>query len=333
MKGVIRAELLRLRKRGALVLVVVAVPFLAVLFFGLGFASVYDPGPFDPARVRQDLIDSGYVAGLPPDEAERQLDEYVRNEETNHAMQLESAKRSRAAFAFPQSLVTILANATILLLGMALLSATTLGDEFGWGTIRTTLLGSSRRWRVLLVRLGALGATAGLIVALMLLAGAIAPLILGVASRPLPSPMPGIDSGALAVYVAGLLLASLAIIAFATLMTLVLRNGALTLVAILVYVVVEAAVLALLSRFDQFAFDFETGMPGTLAWTLDALPAHGLATLLDVGVRAATATIRYDGDVVPSVGAVALALIGFVAWGAVFAGVSFWRFRRMDIVE
>ena len=45
------------------------------------------------------------------------------------------------------------------LLALVLLTATTIGDEFGWGTIRTTLLGSSHRWRILLVRLGALWLT------------------------------------------------------------------------------------------------------------------------------------------------------------------------------
>ena len=332
MTGIIRAEILRLRKRGALVLIVVAVPLLAVILFGLSYASIYDPGPFDPAALRADLIATGFVEGMPPDEAERYLDEYIANEATNRAMQLESVKLTRAAFAFPQSLVTVLGNATILLLALVLLTATTLGDEFGWGTIRTTLLGSSHRWRLLLVRLGALWLTAAVVLVLLLLIGGITPLFLGVSNRPLPSPMPGIDPGALAILLGGLLLVSLVVITFGTLATLLVRNGALTLVSVLIYVVVEAAVLVVLTRFAPFGTD-STGRPGDLAWMLDALPAHGLVTVLDVGARAASTMVRYEGEVIRPIRDVTVPLLGFAGWAALFGSLALWRFRRMDIVE
>lgn len=333
MIGVIRAELLRLGKRGSLLLIVAAMPLLAVVFFGLGYASAYDPPPFNPVAFRQQIIDEGWVTGVPPDEVEQYIDEYVANEALNYAMQVESAKEHRTRYAFPQSLVTILGNATYLLLAIALLTAMTIGDEFGWGTIRTTLLGSSHRRRVLLVRIAALWLAAALMLGLLFLVGAIAPLFLDVGSRALLSPFPGIDAGALTVYVIGMLLAAFAIIAFATLSTLIVRHGALTLVSILVYVVVEVAILAFLTRFPEFGFDPNTGAPGELTWTLDALPAHGLATLMDAGARAASGMLRYEGDVVPLISTVGLPMAAFVAWGAAFAILAFWRFRRMDIVE
>jgi ABC-type transport system involved in multi-copper enzyme maturation permease subunit len=333
MTGIIRAEILRLRKRGPLLLIVVAVPLLAAIFFGLGYASIFEPEPFDPVRLRQEYVDFGYLEGVPPGEAEQYIEELLAQEATNHATQIESVRQARAQYAFPQSLVTILGNAMFLLLALALLTATTLGDEFGWGTIRTTLLGSSHRWRVLLVRLGALWVVAALIIALFILAATLAPLLLGVANKPLPSPLPPIDPTALVIFVVGILLASFAIIAFATLATVIVRNGALTLVGVLVYVVVEAAVLALLTRFEAFGFDFEAGRPGELAWTLDALPAHGFVTLMDVGARAASSLVRYEGDVIRPIGDVALAVVAFGAWGALFGLLAFWRFGRMDIVE
>src|SRR6185503_10200097 len=95
MRGVIRAELLRLGKRASLVLIAGAVPILAIVFFGLASASTYDPPPFDPAEIRQMLIDSGYVIGLPPDEAERQLNDYIENERRNFEQMLENTRRYR----------------------------------------------------------------------------------------------------------------------------------------------------------------------------------------------------------------------------------------------
>jgi hypothetical protein len=104
-------------------------------------------------------------------------------------------------------------------------------------------------------------------------------------------------------------------------------------VSVLVYVAVEAAVLALLTRFAAFGYDYERGVPGELAWTLDAFPAHALVTLMDVGARASSAMIRYDGDAIPGIGTVGLPLAAFAAWATVFTLLALWRFRRMDIVE
>jgi ABC-type transport system involved in multi-copper enzyme maturation permease subunit len=338
MRGIIRAEILRLRKRNALILIMIAVPLLAAMFFGLGYASIFDPPPFDPVRLRQEAIDFGYAEGVPPDQVEQYLDEYIAQAERDHVMQVEGAKQTRAMYALPQSLVTILGNSMFVLLALALLTATTVGDEFGWGTIRTTLLGSSHRWRILLVRLGALWLVSALILVLMLAVGALAPIFLGVADRPLPSPVPPVDFGALAILVLGILLACLGVIAFATLATVIVRNGALTLVSVLVYVVVEAAILALLMRFKAFGYDFENQRPGELAWTLDALPAHGFVTLMDVGAGAARAFLylgqfQVEGQKLPAIGDVTLAVVAFAAWGALFGLLALWRFGRMDIVE
>ncbi len=332
MRGIIRAELLRLGKRGPLLATLVAVPLLATILFGLGYASVFDAQPFDPVQLRQDVASWGELDGMTPEEAERYVDERVAQAESNHAMEVEAAKQGRAMFAFPQSLITILGSSMLLLLAMALVAATTLGDEFGWGTVRTTLLGSSQRSRVLLVRMAAMSVAAGLVIALLLLAASIAPLFLGVANRPLPNPLPGIDWAALGVFVLGLWLASLALIAFATLATVIVRNGLLALVSILVYAVVEAAFLTLLTRFKPFGFDVN-GNPGDLAWTLDAFPAHGFTTMLDLGARATRAFAAYPGEVIPSIAGIALPVASFLAWGAAFALLALWRFRRMDIVE
>lgn len=278
MRGLIAAEFLRLRKRRSLQVIVLAVPLLAGAFFFLSYQGMWEPPPFDAAQYRAQLIADGYTVGLPPEEADRLLDQEVAFAEQNEVQMRESIALQRATFLFPYSLVTMLGYATFMLLALVLLVATTTGDEFGWATIRTTLLANSHRSQVLLVRLLALGAAAALILAVLLLIGTVMPVLLNVASQRLPPTLPAFDWGALVLLLAGQLLAAAAVIGLAALATLVVRSGALTLVAVLVYVVVEAAFLVFLLRFKEFQFD-ESGNPGELAWLLDAFPVRGFATL------------------------------------------------------
>ena len=332
-RGLAAAELLRLRKRRSLQVIVLAVPLLVGFFFVLGQASIYEPPPFDPATYRAQLIADGYAIGLPPEDAEQLLDEAVAFAEQDHVRQLDYAALTRATFHFPYSLVTVLGYGTFVLLALVLLAATTTGDEFGWATIRTTLIANSHRRGVLLVRIGALVVAAVLMLGLLLLMGTILPFVLGVGSGRLPATLPAFDGGALLVLLGGLLLASVAVIGLATLATLVVRSGALTLVVVLVYVVVEAAILLALMRFEQFGFDTQ-GRPGELAWLLDALPVRGLATLTTAAGQAASGLPPFGGDaVVRNLAPVGLPFIALTIAAVIFLALAFRRFGRMDIVE
>lgn len=323
-----RAELLRLRKRRALQVIVLGVLALATFLFIVSFSSIYEPPPFDEAQFRQMLVDDGVVIGLPPDEAERMIDEMVANERQNFEMMFEGQALTRAGFVFPYSLVTILGNTTFVLIALILLTATTIGDEFGWGTIRTSLIASSHRRRLLLVRITALAVTALLLIGLLLVLGILLPLLLNTSSGRLPAQLPAFDGTAFVVLVAGQLLAALAVVAFAGLATLLVRSGSLTLVVVLIYVIVEAAILVVLLRFEAFQDR------GSAAWLLDAFPVRGLATLLDVASRAATGLQRYPDDVVGrTLDPVTLPFISLAIFGAVCAALAFRRFQRMDIVE
>jgi ABC-type transport system involved in multi-copper enzyme maturation permease subunit len=327
MKGLFRAEWLRLRKRRSLQVIVLALPALATFFFIAGVASIYEPPPVDAAFYRQMYIDGGYVVGLPPEEADRLLDEVVESERVNYAMTLEGVALQRATFAFPQSIVTILGNMTLGLLAFILLTATTIGDEFGWATIRTTLLASSHRFRFLAVRLVALLVAVLVTLALLLLLGGILPFVLNVTSKPI-APLPDINLGALLVYIGGQLAGAFAVVCFATLVTVIVRHGALTLVASLVWVAVEAAVLLLLFKFEPFQDK------GDLQWTLPILPVRGISEIGQVAARAASGLPSYTGEVVsrdPS-GAL-LPIAALLVWGAACAALAFRRFGRMDIVE
>jgi ABC-type transport system involved in multi-copper enzyme maturation permease subunit len=327
MAGLMRAEWLRLRKRRSLQVIVVAVPVLALFFFASGFGSIYEQPPFDAERFRQELIDSGYVEGLPPEEAEALLDQEVEFGRLNDEQSRESAAYQRTAYAFPASLVQILGYGTFALLALILLTATSIGDEFGWSTIRTSLLASSHRWQLLSVRLLGLVATAGLIFGSLLLLGAILPVLLGVSSYRLV-PQPPFDAGALLVLLAGYLVAGVAALGFAALATLLVRSGALTLVAVLVYATAEIGVLLAMSRFPEFQAE------GELAWLQTLLPVRGLTEITSVAGRAATGLASYPGELVPrNLEPAILPLVSIAIAGVVFIGLAYRRFGRMDIVE
>lgn len=333
MRGLIGAEFLRLRKRRSLQVIVLAVPLLVAAFFFLGYQGIYEPPPFNAAEYRAQLIAEGYGIGMPPEEADRLLDEQVAFAEQDDRQWRESAALTRATYVFPYSLVTSLGFATFVLLALVLLVATTTGDEFGWATIRTTLLANSNRTQVLLVRVLAVVGAAALMLGLLLVVGTVLPVVVGSASSRLPATLPTFDWGALVLLLSGQLVAAAAVIGLATFATVLVRSGALTLVVVLVYVVAEAAFLVFLLRFEAFQFG-GNGRPGDLAWLLEAFPVRGLSTLSMSVSQAASGLPQYPGSVVVrDTSGAGLPLISLTAFAAIFLALAFRRFRRMDIVE
>ena len=337
MIGLARAELLRLRKRRSLQVIALAVPVLVFVFTVMGYSSIYELPPFDEAAYRQELIDSGYVNGLPPADAEALLADAINSQREMFRQQEEQAKLLRAGYAFPRSLSTTLGTGVFVLLALVLLTATTIGDEFGWGTIRTSLLASTNRRRFLLVRLGAVAGTGALILAMLLAVGAIVPLILNIPADRLPAEMPAFDAGALLVLLAGEAIAGLAVIAFAATITLLMRNGALALISALVWVAVEAAILTLLLRFTEFSGTYSpegVHTPGPLAWLLEAFPLRGITTLTQTTAKAASGLPSYIGEPISrDIGIAAVPITSFAILTFVLLAIAFRRFQRMDIVE
>jgi ABC-type transport system involved in multi-copper enzyme maturation permease subunit len=328
MKGLLRAEWLRFRKRGALQVLVIAVPVIIAFFYLAGFrnATSYMP-TFDEQAARQQLIDEGGLNGLPPDQIDQQLNQIIDSERADYEQQLAQFRITQSGFAFPQSLLIVLGSATYAFLALILLTATTIGDEFSWGTIRTMLLASSDRRRLLLGRLMALGAVAGFVFASTLLLGFVLPGVLALTGSVLP-PAPPVDLGWLAVLVVADLVISVTVISFAAMATLMVRSGGLTLVVALAYVAIEGAANALLLRFEPFQDK------GSLQWVLNVLPFRATVTVLDKLAGGAGRVEPYPGAFgPPDPGAAWLPLAALVVWGALFMAIAFRRFGRMDIVE
>ena len=328
MKGLARAEWLRFRKRRVLLLIVIAVPLLAAFLFFASYASnAYVPPPFDPEEVRARSIAEGYFAGLPPDELEAAIVQEIESERANYEQSLEQLAITRARYAFPQSVVILLGNAEFMFVALVLLTALSIGDEFGWGTVKTALLASSHRRRLLFVRLLALALVAAVMLALLVILGAILPGVLALAGAQLPTTQ-SLDPVGLIALLFGQLLISTMVIAFAALTTLLIRSGSLTLVACLVYVLVETAVIGLLTRLESFQYE------GVNEWLLDVLPLRGTFTLIGVATRATGGLPSYAGEVIDrDLGAAQVPFAALALWAGLFATLAFRRFSRMDIVE
>jgi ABC-type transport system involved in multi-copper enzyme maturation permease subunit len=335
MTGLVRAEVLRLGKRRSLQVIVLGAPLLIAVLFVMGWSSIYSNPPFDAEGYRAQLIAEGYVAGLPPEQAEPLLAEAVEQARQQYALAEAGEANQRATHLFPYSLATVMGSSVIVLVALLLLTATTMGDEFGWGTIRGMLLASGHRRKILAVRLAALAAAAVVMIGLTLVVGAILPFVLNVAAYRLPDPLPAFDYGALLVLVGGVLLASLVVACFAVLATLAFRSGPVALIVLPVWLAVESAILALLVRFPSIGGEMVIGgQPGPDAWILELLPLRGFTTLTTVASTAAIGLPPYPGaPFTRSLAAVEVPIVAFAVVALVFGVLAFRRFNRMDIVE
>jgi hypothetical protein len=159
------------------------------------------------------------------------------------------------------------------------------------------------------------------------LAGTILPGVFGLAGASPPS-SPDVDAGGVAALGGTQLLIAIVIIAFAALVTLIIRSGSLTVVAGLVYVLVETAAIGLLGNLKEFQ------PQGANEWLLDALPIRAIGAVSDLALRAAGHLQSYGGEVAkPDLGAALVPGVALVLWAGLFASLAFRRFSRMDIVE
>ncbi|HSL98460.1 MAG TPA: ABC transporter permease subunit [Candidatus Deferrimicrobiaceae bacterium] len=328
MSGLLRAEWIRLRKRRSIQAIVLAVPLLIAVQFAAGYLSIGEPPPFDEAAVRAELISQGYGVGLPPDEAEAILALQVSAKRQEHEFRAEEAAIARAAYAFPRSLVTVLGSSLFVLLALILLTASAVGDEFGWGTIRTSLIAFGNRRRVLAVRIVAVGAVGLVLFGLVLVLGAALPVVLSSGSARPPAQLPAVDWTGIGALLLGNVVAAATVIGFSAFATVLARSGSLALVGALIYFVIEAAILSVLVRLEPL----QEGSGAT--WLLNGFPLRGFVTLSDVATKAASGLGHFPGEVLGrDLGPAAFPIVALAAWALLFGALAFRRFGRMDIVE
>ena len=238
MGSLLRAEWLRVRRRWDVWIIVVGIPALALLAYA---TSAHSGSNFSVQAV-----------GDVPPELQQQM-----AAETAAGLALNALP-----FQFPRSIVTMVQGSMLwLVLGSAFLSASLLGNEFTWGTIRNVVLIRPDRLRYLGTRLMPLGGLLLLTFGVVTLLGAFAPAVLRVdpgdpsalsdpnvlAGIGMPSqPIGPVSLGGALMVAGSMLVVAVAGTALAGLAALKLRSAATAMLAAGIYAIAEGIVAALM---------------------------------------------------------------------------------------
>lgn len=291
MTGHLRADLIRLRARWDVRGFLAIVPLIAVLSFVLSYSSIDSHYGYDPAE------------GMPPELVAMMAAE-------------------RAAFAFPRSILTALGNLPWVLFGLFFIAAGTLGLEFGWGTIRTVLISSPARGRLVASRLVAVGAIAGYAIGVLVAVGALLPSLMRAAGVEIPAPPATPVLMVVAAVVASALAAAL-LIAIGAFLAILTRGPALPLLVLLLDFLLESVVAA-----NPVVQD------GGLRQFAGSLPLNSLVLLFaGVGDPAAYGLPPLASPSPTDGRPLALSFAVSAGWLVVFLLLTLWRVRRADIVE
>lgn len=330
MRALLRADWLRIRRRRDLWLISIAVCVVAAVSFLNGYKTdVSDPFVDDPAALRAVMAIGFSSSGMTQADIDAQLDLMVSSQIDQEKAQVADAnerqKTTLQQYAFPQSLFTILGSGVVPLLALVLIGGILVGDEFRFGTIRTSLLAASNRRRFLAARMLSLLAMIAAVHVTVAVTGAVLGIVLGLVGAELAPTTVPIDGLSSVVWLVGQILVTFVVVALGTVLTLALRSGALPLLLVLLGAFVELFVVNLPT--------FAEGQ--LLAGVPQAFLGVNIRTLT-YWLGQATHAVALSGGS-PPVQAIAVPVIGVaavvVAWGALFLALADRRLRTMDVVE
>jgi ABC-type transport system involved in multi-copper enzyme maturation permease subunit len=290
MRGHLRADIIRLRGRWDAWAFLVAVPVLAALGFLEGYVNVRNNfGWADPSQP------------MPP--------------EIVAAMAFQ-----RATYAFPHSLLLVLGSTPWVLFAAFFLVSTTIGLEFGWGTLRTSLVVSPDRARLLASRALAVGAIGVVLLVALLVLGVALPQVLPLTGET-PPPSPDVAPVVVAGAVAAALVSLAFWVALAALLAVVSRGPSLPFLLVLVYFLVEGVTGGLAIWRDAGLQLVSGSLPFASVMALisgSTDPSH-------YGLAAADPS-AFDRPLPVSFAVVA-------GWTALFFVAAIVRLRRIDVRE
>ncbi len=226
----------------------------------------------------------------------------------------------RQPFAFPQSLLTVLGGAWPIPFALALVALATIGGEFSWGTVRSSILAGTPRTRFLLARFATLAVLAVLMLVIVFSIGALFPLILAATGERLPATPSVSLAGVLADYAARLL-AILAYTSLAALLAVATRSMAAGTLLGMAYLLTEAIGLG--------SATWSTGPAG---WIQNLSLGGSTQALIEAGRRAAGELALVDDLRKPFVPPW-VSLLVVMLWVALPAIAAIGLFRRIDITE
>lgn len=352
MRALLHADWLRLRRRKDFWIIAIAV----LVVGAVGFLSAYrndatDPTWLDrtPAEIRDEIKSFTDFGGMTQAEMDAQIQQMVDDSIAQQAQERANWEAQQAIalqkYDLAQTPFTLLGSGIVPMLALVLMASLAVGDEFRFGTIRTSLLAAGKRRRFLFARVVSLTAmTVALFGAMVVLA-----VVLGIGLRIVgaevnPSTIP-IDAGAGLAWLGAQILATMVVISLGLALTVLLRSGALPLLLIIIAALVELFVAAL-PIFAATACPFAAPTSGTDAssaatcWSvLAGVPQAFLArSIQTISARLGTDThaLAFAGVPVPTgpIDLPPLAIAGIIAaWGLLFLFIDDRRFRTMDVVE
>lgn len=335
MNALLRADWLRLRRRRDLWIIAIAVCVIGLISFVAAYRSdSSDPTwlPTDPAQIRAEML--SYTdfegSGMTPAEIEDQINAMVAEQLVSNQQQLVEWEAQQLVvlqkYAFPQSVFTVLGSGIIPLVALVLITSLAVGDEFRFGTIRTSLLAAGNRRSFLVARvISLLTVMVGLFVVLVGL-GTILGVGLGLVGADLGSNTIAVHAPSAVAWLGAQVLTTMVLMLLAVALTVLLRSGALPLLLILIGSLVEIFV----ANLPIFA-------PNEL---LSGVPQ----VFLTQNIRLLTAYLGFDTNAIAlSEGgerpyqAIEIPMIGVAlvvaAWGILFLLIADRRLRTMDVTE
>jgi hypothetical protein len=352
MKALLRADWLRFRRRKDFWIIAIAV----LVAGGVGFVSAYHTDSTDPtwltrtpAEIRDEIKSYTDFEGMDQADIDAQIQQMVDDSLAQQVQERADWEAQQAIalqkYDLAQTPFTLLGSGIVPMLALVLMASLAVGDEFRFGTIRTSLLAAGKRRRFLFARLVSLTAmTIALFGAMVLLA-----FILGLGLRVVgaevnASTIP-IDPGSGIAWLGAQILATMVLISLGLALTVLLRSGALPLLLIIIAALVELFVAALpifAATECPFAAQGSATDPGSGAtcWSvLAGVPQAFLArSIQTITARLGTDThaLAFAGVQVPTgpIDLPVFAIAGIIAlWGLLFLVVADRRFRTMDVVE
>ena len=329
MTALLRADWLRFRRRRDFWVIGIAVLVLSGVTFLAGYRSeAADPEYPGEAQIRQEARDFMFFEGT-PEEIEAQIDQYVADQTVMYDQQRADWEAQQAValqkFAFPQSLFTLLGSGIAPMLALVLISTLAVGDEFRFGTIRTSLLAAGDRQRFLAARIVTLVALTIVLFVLVALLGALLGLGLGATGSDLGVGSTSVDAVSSVVWLGGHILTAVAVISLGLLLTVLLRSGALPILLIIIAGFIEL----FLANLPIFAPEEPlAGVPQSLL----SVNLRRLGSELGLNTHAlalADAEVPYQAIAIPLAGVAVIV----VAWTALFLLLANRRLATMDIVE
>lgn len=282
MTDLARAEWIRLRSRGDLWIVGLAVIALNIVGYISGLASSQDI-QFGPPGEE-----------VPP--------EIIRQWEAQ-------AREMLAVYAFPNSIENGLQGGRVLVFAVvAYLAAAFTGADFDYGTIRTSLVSRGDRRGFVVVRLVSTVLIAMVLIAIVLLLSTGLPLIAAALGTDFPD-VPGLDLFAVGGMVGSVVVTGAFIICLTTLLAIVFRNAAIAIVLAVVYAFGDGAISGLISQLAgeeaalrwappitnaQLLFDRATGSATAPEWPTLVAVVLAIGWILVVCLLSVRALVRAD---------------------------------------